>query len=216
MNRMRSLFLAFLLGIAVSASAWAADNSTLPVSGGGTEVFANKEIGGVKFPKSIPYDSGGGDMTDTTNHALRVIGIGTADGAAATGTGSKIQAMASGATGGLLAGVKMCDSHAKYDASDNGSKTLVTGVSGRKVYVCGFILATGGSATNLKLREGSDADCATNGADLTPAYQLAANDRVGANSPFWNGLVVSTAAYYVCVNASAGNAHQAEVWYTIQ
>jgi len=122
----------------------------------------------------------------------------------------------SGATGGLLTGLKTCDSHAKYDASDNGSKTLVTGVSGRKVYVCGYILATGGTATNLKLREGSDADCATNGADLTPAWQLVANDKLGMQSAFWTGLAVSTNAYYVCVNASAGNAHQAEIWYTIQ
>ena len=124
--------------------------------------------------------------------------------------------LASGATGGLLAGLKTCDLHAKYDASTSGSTTLVTGVSGRKVYICGYILATGGTATNLKLREGSDANCASNAADLTPAWQLAANDRVGALSPFWTGLVVSTNAYYVCFNASAANAAQGEIWFTIQ
>lgn len=117
---------------------------------------------------------------------------------------------------GVQASVKQCDTHAKYDASDNGSITLVTGVSAKKVYICGFILATGGTATNLKLREGSDANCVTNAADLTPAYQLVANDRIGAYGPYATGLQVSTNAYYVCINASAGNAHQAEIWYTIQ
>lgn len=126
-----------------------------------------------------------------------------------------VGANASGATGGLMKGLITCDLHAKYDASDNGSITLVTGVSGRKVYVCGYLMATGGTATNLKLREGSDANCATNAADLTPAYQLTANNSIGFSSPFWTGLGVSTNAYYICINASAGNAHQAELWYTI-
>lgn len=142
--------------------------------------------------------------------------VGSATGSAPPSGAVYAGANGSGATGGLLAGLKTCDLHAEYDASDNGSKTLVTGVSGRKVYICGYILATGGTATNLKLREGSDADCATNGADLTPAYQLVANDKIGMQAAFWTGLAVSTNAYYVCVNASAGNAHQAELWYTIQ
>lgn len=139
----------------------------------------------------------------------------SATGAAPPANAAYLGANGSGATGGQLRGLITCDSHAKYDASDNGSITLVTGVSGRKVYVCGYLMATGGTATNLKLREGSDANCATNGADLTPAWQLVANDKVGAASAFWTGLVVSTNAYYVCINASAGNAHQAEIWYTI-
>lgn len=139
----------------------------------------------------------------------------SATGSAPPANAVYMGANGSGATGGQMRGLITCDLHAKYDASDTGSITMVTGVSGRKVYICGFILATGGTATNLKLREGSDANCATNGADLTPAYQLVANDRIGMMSPFWTGLVVSTNAYYVCVNASAANAHQAEVWYTI-
>lgn len=150
-----------------------------------------------------------------TTGKVRVSGTG-ATGAAPPATAQYNGGLGSGATGGLLAGLKTCDLHAKYDASDNGSKTLVTGVSGRKVYICGYIMATGGTATNLKLREGSDADCASNGADLTPAYQLVANDRIGMQAPFWTGLVTSTNAYYVCINASAGNAHQAQIWYTIQ
>lgn len=35
-----------------------ADNSTLPVSSG-TEVFSNKDVGGVKFPSTIPHNTAG-------------------------------------------------------------------------------------------------------------------------------------------------------------
>lgn len=38
-----------------------ADNSTVPIAVG-TEVFANKDIGGVKFPKHIQYDSSGAEV----------------------------------------------------------------------------------------------------------------------------------------------------------
>ena len=150
----------------------------------------------------------------TDQAALAGLGVG-ATAAAPPANAAYMGANGSGATGGQLRGLITCDLHAKYDASDTGSITLVTGVASRKIYICGFLMATGGTATNLKLREGSDANCATNGADLTPAYQLVANDRVGVHSPFWSGLAVSTNAYYVCINASAANAHQAQVWYTI-
>jgi hypothetical protein len=125
-------------------------------------------------------------------------------------------ANASGATGGQTARLISCDLHIKYDASDNGSKEMIAAVSGRTVYICGFVLATGGTATNLKLVDGTGTDCATGTpVDLVPAYQLLANDRMGANAAFWNGLKATNTNRAVCVNASAGNAHQAEIWYTI-
>lgn len=153
------------------------------------------------------------EATDAPANALK----GQGATAAAPPSGA-VQAgvVGSGAAGGLLTSPKVCDLHAIYDGSDNGSITLVTGVASRKIYVCGYVLATGGTATNLKLTEGSNANCASNSANLTPAYQLAANAQIGALSTFWSGLAVSTNGYYICVNASAGNAHQAEIWYTIQ
>lgn len=164
---------------------------------------------------AVNIQDGGNSITVDGTVTATVAAVG-ATGAAPPASGIYSAANGSGATGGLLAGLKTCDTHAKYDASDTGSITLVTGVSGRKVYVCGYILANGGTATNLKLREGSDANCATSGADLTPAYQVLANQSIGVMSAFWTGLAVSTNAYYICINASAANAHQAEIWYTIQ
>lgn len=138
-----------------------------------------------------------------------------ATGAAPPAGSTYVSALGSGATGGLARGLITCDNYAKYSGADNGSKTLVTGVSGRKIYICGHLLSTAGTATALKLREGSDADCATNGNDITPAISLAANDRVGEKTPFWAGMVVSTNAYYVCINASAGNQHEGQIWYAV-
>lgn len=137
---------------------------------------------------------------------------------AAPPTGSQqMGAVGSGATGGLMQAPKICDLHAVYDASDNGSKEMIAAVSGRTIYICGFIMATGGTATNLKLVDGTGTDCATGTpTNLTPAYQLVANDKIGANAAFWNGLKASGTNRAVCINASAGNAHQAEIWYTIQ
>lgn len=155
---------------------------------------------------------------------LATIDTSTAKSAAAVGVNGSappadsvaLGANGSGATAGLIRGLITCDQHAKYDASDNGSKTLVSGVSGRKIYVCGYILATGGTATNLKLREGSGADCAGGTpVDVTPAYQLLANATTGFSAAFWNGMATANAGYDLCVNASAGNAHQGEVWFSI-
>jgi hypothetical protein len=112
--------------------------------------------------------------------------------------------------------VSGCDTHKFYDASDNGLKTLVAATANKNVYICAFILATGGTATNLSLTSGTGTDCATTSTAMTPSYQLVANDRVGAATPFWAGLKTLNTGDGVCILASAGNAHQAEVWYTVQ
>jgi hypothetical protein len=136
----------------------------------------------------------------------------SATGSAVPASGSYIATSQSA----VLKGVIGCDTHAFYDASDNGKKTVVTGVSSKKIYICGYTLATGSTATNLSLTSGTGTDCATTSTAITPAYQLVANDRVGANASFWNGLITLANADNLCVNASAGNAHQVEIWYTIQ
>jgi hypothetical protein len=168
----------------------------------------------------------GGASVSTAASGVQKVGIvGNAAGALDAATGAappanalQIGAVASGATGGLLQNIKTCDSHAKYDASTNGSTSIISGVSGRKIYICGFIIQTGGTATNVKLVEGTHTttDCDTSSANVTPAYQLLANSNVGVNAAFWTGLATATAANGLCVNASAGNAVQADVFYTIQ
>ncbi len=72
-----------LSGLVLSAPALAADNSTLPVCGScaASETFANKDIGGVKFPKHILHN-GSGTEVGTSAAELFVGGRGTAGSAA--------------------------------------------------------------------------------------------------------------------------------------
>lgn len=112
-------------------------------------------------------------------------------------------------------GVYGCDTHAFYDASDNGKKTIVAGVANKKIYVCTYLIGTGSTATNVDLGSGTGTDCATTYTKITPSWQLAANSFVGAGSPYYNSFSTPVAAN-LCNNASAGNAHQVEIWYTVQ
>lgn len=110
----------------------------------------------------------------------------------------------------------ICRSHTFYDASDNGEIKVVSGVANQKIYVCGYILGVGGTATNLNLAEGTGSNCGSSNVQLTPAWQLAANSTTGYMSGNWSGFVTASAGDDLCVNASAGNAHQAEIWYIVQ
>lgn len=151
----------------------------------------------------------------TNQPAIAAAGQG-ATGAAPPSGASQMGAIGSGATGGLMVAPKTCDLHASYDASTSGSTKIVTGVSGRKVYICGLLVQTGGTATNVKLVEGTGTNCGTGSANITPAYQLAANSNVGFMSAFWTGMASATNADDVCINASAANAVQADLFYAIQ
>lgn len=156
----------------------------------------------------------------TVTGCLRSIAQSAQNGTAANGSAPSassvgVGGVGSGATGGLQRAQIICDQHAFFDNTTQLT-TLVTGVASRKVYVCGFILATGGTATNIGLTSGTGTNCASTSVAITPVYQLAANDRVGANSPTWNGLISLTAADNLCQSASAANSHQVELWYSVQ
>lgn len=185
---------------------------------------------------TISVGSTSGIFMDTTGHLCTnasatlsgLVGVKGADGTNIASAGNPLNvqdtnsaALLSAAQGaipttqsGTATAVTGCDHFATYDASDNGKKTVVTGVSAKKTYICGWMMGTGGTATNLTLGTGTGADCVTTFVAATPAWQLAANQRVGMNSPFYNGHALGNAADNVCVNASAGNAHQVLIYYT--
>lgn len=162
-----------------------------------------------------PWTSGNGTAISLLKNIANGVGGSVPAGSSIIG-GVYAELLGSGATGGAAFQAKGCDSHAIYDASTNGKTKMVTGIASRKIYVCGFLLATGGSATNVSLGSGTGTNCGTTFTAITPAYQLAANDRVGANSGVWNGLVSVNNQDDLCILSSAGNAVQAEVWYSIQ
>ena len=104
-----------------------------------------------------------------------------------------------------------CISSVTYDASTNGATELVPLATGKTIYVCGYTIVGGGTAT-VALKRGTGTACATSGANITPAFSLVAQTVVSDASPYFRGLAtpVSNA---LCLITSAGVPIQAVVYY---
>lgn len=137
----------------------------------------------------------------------------SATGAAPPANSVYIGANASGATGGLLAGLIQCDSSVAYDASTNGSTELKALTSGRTIYVCGYTILAAGTV-NVKLIYGTGTACATGSVNMTAAYQLTAQVGLVDGAAFYRGLKTAS-ANALCINTSAGVAVQAIVYYSV-
>lgn len=238
---MKRLLLALGLLCAGTVLAYAADSASVVSSCGsasytaGTVASITQDTTGkgcsavsVTFTPSGTQDINvkqvnGHTVVEAASGVMQVGIVGNAGAAIDAATGAAppanviyMGANGSGATGGHMAGIKTCDSSATYDASTNGKTTIVAGVSGRKTYICGYIIGTGSSATNVSIGSGTGANCGSTYTAITPAFQLPANGLAGMNSSYWNGLATLTAADNLCVSTSAGNAVQVQVNYTIQ
>lgn len=106
-----------------------------------------------------------------------------------------------------------CTQSAFYDASTNGSTKLVTGVVGKQIYVCGFLLFGGGTA-NVKLVYGTGGTCGSGTNAITPAFALIAQSQASDPRYLYAGLTPVPASNDLCINTSAGVAIQAIVYYS--
>lgn len=104
-----------------------------------------------------------------------------------------------------------CRNSVPYDASTNGSTLLVTGISTANIYICGYTIVGGGTAT-VKLVHGTGTACATGETALTPAWPVVAQSVVPDNSSIYRGLLVP-AARDLCIKTSAGVAITAQIFY---
>jgi hypothetical protein len=109
-----------------------------------------------------------------------------------------------------------CDQTAFYDASTSGATQIVAAPSSAngRIFVCGYVVFTGSTATNVGLVYGTGTNCATNLTKITPAWQLPANGGIAENNPVWVGIRLPAGAA-LCINTSAGNAVQARVSYLV-
>lgn len=105
----------------------------------------------------------------------------------------------------------ICNAVAQYDASTNGATKLISGVSGKNIYICGFSLMAGGTVT-VTLQGGTGTTCGTNTTKITPGYPMVAQTHIEDTSPFYRGLSPAAGAD-VCINTSAGVAVQANILY---
>lgn len=108
-----------------------------------------------------------------------------------------------------------CNATAIYDASTNGATQLVALVAKQSIYVCGFAVMVGGTATSVSFVYGTGTNCGTGQVALTPAFQIGVNGGIVDDLMAWNGLTVP-AGNALCIKTGAGNAVQALVKYLQQ
>ena len=65
-----------------------------------------------------------------------------------------------------------CNSSQQIAVTTQGTVQVIAAVAGKSIYVCGFVLNSGGSTT-VQLVQGQGSACATGKTNLTPAFKMA-------------------------------------------
>lgn len=173
-------------------------------------------------------------------NVAQVNGVTTTTGAGATGTGVQrvnnvsaaatgaappaaatyVGGLISGATGGFLGGITVCDLSKPINISTATTTLMVTGVSGRQVRICSFHVVTA-AANNVAWLEGTGATCATGtagmagGTTAASGYNFAANSGIAIGSGIGEVLTTATAGDSVCLITSAATQLSGFIKYTI-
>lgn len=200
--------------------------SAVPATGtaAGFTDGTNMQMAKVDASKSVqimPRDSGGTDMTDTTNHALKInmaacSGCSTDGSAFTLGTSATSSMGAVNSTG--LKAVVSCNNVAIINTSSSGTAQLVALASSKAILVCGWKISTSSaSATNVSLTYGTGSNCGTGTTTMSdtirfPAGVTGLQGHV-ALSPFYNGLTTAT-SNALCVTNSAAVQIDGLVYYT--
>jgi hypothetical protein len=104
-------------------------------------------------------------------------------------------------------GAVACASSAFYDASTLGTTQVVAALSsagvGNRIYVCGYTVNVGATATNVSLSYGTGTNCGTGTTALTPVWVLAANQFFVEND--FGGPLTVPPGNALCVTTSAAN-----------
>lgn len=142
----------------------------------GTEGFALtanqsvnvNQIGGNTVSTGNGATGTGSIRVTLANDSSAIAGKGEgATGAAPPSGAVQIGGIGSGATGGLLAGIPVCDQWVAINTA--ASAQLITGVSGRKVYFCSGNIQMNGGANTLTIVSGTGSTCGT-GTTAIPGF----------------------------------------------
>jgi hypothetical protein len=143
-----------------------------------------------------------------------------ATGAAPPARADYVGGLASGATGGLVAGFAVCDSFANINVSTATTTLLVTGVSGRHVRICSMNLVTA-AANNVALLSGTGATCGTGttgmsgGATASTGWNLAANSGITQGSGLGAINQTNATGDSVCIATSAATQLSGRISYAV-
>jgi hypothetical protein len=143
-----------------------------------------------------------------------------ATGAAPPARADFVGGLSSGATGGFVIGIPVCDSFKAVSMTSATTTLMVTGVSGRHVRICSVNLVTA-IANNVVMISGTGATCGTGtagiagGTTAANGWNFAANGGITVGSGI--GTVMQTAATgdSVCIITSAAGPLAGTIAYTI-
>jgi hypothetical protein len=115
--------------------------------------------------------------------------------------------------------LRTCGKSVIYDTNTNGSTQLVPTATdryaGNAIFICGYTFTTGAGGVNVGLIFGTGTNCGTGTTKITPAYVFPAVAALAAiidSGDNFRGLSVP-AGQNLCINANAGVAVQAIVYY---
>lgn len=124
-------------------------------------------------------------------------------GSAPPAQASYVGGLQSGATGGLLGGLTVCDDQAFLDMTTATTTELVALTSGRKIYVCYWQISANG-ATTVTFKRGTGTNCNTGTTTISNAVELTA--QTGWTGGSGAGVIFDSrnAGDALCVTNSAG------------
>jgi hypothetical protein len=114
-------------------------------------------------------------------------------------------------------GTVYCNNTAVYSASTSGYTKLVAATAAGAIFICGYTLASN-AAVNVSLAYGTSVStaCDTGAKAITPVYAFAANtaglSHIADTASNYRGMFVPQ-SNDLCINASAGSAVQAIIYY---
>lgn len=182
---------------------------------------------GSVFAGQVDYTSVNGVTVST---GVGAAGTGTARvtdvASGTTGSAPPTQAayaggVTSGATGGLLAGLPICDSSSGLNISTATTTLAVTGVSGRHIRVCAIGLVVA-AADNVQFISGTGATCGTGttgigsgGTSAASGYNFAANGGIAYGNGIGTLFKTTSTGDSICVVTSAATQLSGQITYTI-
>jgi len=118
---------------------------------------------------------------------------------------------------GNLVSLKACDQRKVFDNALTTSTPvlLITGVSAKKIYVCGFYVAVV-NTTAVQFTEGTGATCATGTTNVTGPMQSSANSGIVMSLAPFAVSFTNTAADSLCIVGTTGQTASGWISYTIQ
>lgn len=199
-------------------------NGVTPLMGAGNTGTGSPRVTIATDQVSIPVAATLTAETTKVIGTARILGnlgaaVDAATGAAPPANAILAGGVTSGATGGFITGIPVCDTYVNVNIATATTTLIVTGVSGRHVRICEIDLLTA-AANNVGIISGTGATCGTGSAAIVgttaaTGYNFAANGGIATGDGI--GMVKRTVATgdSVCIITSATTQLSGGFSYTI-